>query len=186
MSLFSRISFFGFQSALGAALVVGLLACAPSPAPQTGPRRPATASPKPGENSGRTTGDRAPADPAEAAGTATGDQKDTSPPTGSPPGTIRRAEFNAVLARGPQAFIRKIRVRPALRRGRRFYGWRVVSYDGPGPIRPGDIVTRVNGRPVERPDQFMNVWRDLARADKLEVRLIRDGKLEVLTFPIVD
>ena len=31
-------------------------------------------------------------------------------------------------------------------------------------LRPGDVVTRVNDRPVERPDQFIAVWDSLSTA----------------------
>jgi len=100
-------------------------------------------------------------------------------------GVIQRAELDGYLKRGPQQFIQLVQVRPTFRRGR-FFGWRVVEYRGPGPIRPGDIVVRINGRSMERPAQFMSVWNRLARETEVVVSLVRENRPVTLRFPIVD
>lgn len=100
-------------------------------------------------------------------------------------GVIQRSELDGYIKKGPQRFIQLVRVRPTFRRGR-FFGWRVVDYQGPGPIRPGDIVVRINGRSMERPAQFMSVWNRLPRETELVVSLVRKNKPVTLRFPIVD
>lgn len=98
---------------------------------------------------------------------------------------IRRSALLHLQRLGAQSFIQKVRVRPAFRHGR-FHGWRVVAYRGPGTLLTGDVVTRINGRPIERPEQFMGVWEGLASSDKLVVELIRAGKSLVYRLPIVE
>jgi len=97
---------------------------------------------------------------------------------------VRRAELVRVQKEGPHWLLQRIKVRPLLRKGR-FVGWRVVSYAGPGKLLAGDVVRQVNGRPIERPEQFIEVWNKMVSRDTLEVDLVRAGKSERLTFPIV-
>ncbi len=103
----------------------------------------------------------------------------------SPSSSISRQVLKRVIGLGAQQFIRLIRVRAAFRGGR-FFGWRVNAYNGPGPIKPGDIVLKVNGRPIERPKQFMAVWNNLGKATEIVVALQRGGKLRTLRYPIID
>lgn len=98
---------------------------------------------------------------------------------------IRRSALLRLQREGAQSFIQKVRVRPAFRHGR-FHGWRVVAYRGPGTLLTGDVVTRINGRPIERPEQFMGVWETLASTNKLVVELVRGGKALVYRLPIVE
>jgi type II secretory pathway component PulC len=98
---------------------------------------------------------------------------------------ITKSELAAVLKDGPQAFVQKVRVRPAFRSGR-FLGWRVLDYEGPGPVRVGDIVMRVNGHGLERPEHFMRAWASLDGRGDLVVELVRGGRAATLRFPIVD
>jgi hypothetical protein len=99
-------------------------------------------------------------------------------------GAIRRSELLWVHRQGAQQFIQQVRVRPSFRRGR-FFGWRILAYRGPGPIESGDVVRRVNGRPIERPEQFMGVWEKLPGATELVVELWRRGRPVKLRYPIV-
>jgi S1-C subfamily serine protease len=100
-------------------------------------------------------------------------------------GVIHRSELRRFIKLGPQRFIRQVSVRPAFHR-KKFFGWRIISYRGPGAIRPGDVVMRVNGGLVERPDQFMAVWDTLERRKDLVVDLVREGRTITLRYPIVD
>jgi hypothetical protein len=110
-----------------------------------------------------------------------------SAPTSPSPdvSSISRQVLRRVIGLGAQQFIRLIRVRASFRSGR-FFGWRVIAYNGPGPIRPGDIVRKVNGRPIERPDQFMAVWNTMGKVSELVVALHRSGKPTTLRYPIID
>lgn len=102
-----------------------------------------------------------------------------------PPGSVSRTEVDAVLKEGPQAFISRLRVRATFRGGR-FFGWKLLSYRGPGPLLRGDIVCSINHLPIERPDEFMKVWADLASARELTVDLYRKGAPLTLRYPIAD
>lgn len=99
-------------------------------------------------------------------------------------GAIRRSELLFIHRLGPQEFIQQLQVRPAFRRGR-FFGWRIVAYSGPGPVRGGDVVTQINGKPIERPDQFMTVWEKLPAAQELVVQMWRGGREVTLRYPII-
>jgi len=99
-------------------------------------------------------------------------------------GAIRRSELLFIHRLGPQEFIQQVQVRPSFRRGR-FFGWRIVAYSGPGPVRGGDVVTQINGKPIERPDQFMAVWEKLPAAQELVVQMWRGGREVTLRYPII-
>ena len=99
---------------------------------------------------------------------------------------ILRSELRRHMKRGAGVFISKVRVRAEFVRNR-FFGWRVISYAGPGKkIQIGDIITSVNDKSLERPNQFMAVWNRLARKDSLVVKLVRQGKPMELRYKIVD
>jgi len=106
-------------------------------------------------------------------------------------GTIARSALRAELARGIGAFLRHVRMRPALDRGR-FVGWRVVELFPQRPeirvlvLRRGDTIRRVNGRSVERPEDFKLVWDGLADATELVLDIQRDGNPSKLRYAIVD
>ena len=110
-------------------------------------------------------------------------------PTG-PAGSIARADLDRVLAASPGAFLARVDSEPVVRSGR-FVGWRIRSlFSGDArfaasALLPGDIVTRINDRPIERPEQFSDVWHSLGAARELRVAVIRAGKAGTLLFPIV-
>ena len=99
--------------------------------------------------------------------------------------TIQRATLKEYLKRGAGDFNAKVGTRPAFHGGR-FFGWRIISYKGPGPIQVGDIVTAIDGLPIERPEQVMKVWNGLSQRDLLEVKLIRNHKPLVFKWRYVD
>jgi S1-C subfamily serine protease len=108
-------------------------------------------------------------------------------------GEIRRGELAAFLDQGMPAFIHHVVVeRFPRRRSHRFRGWQIAEFFPGDPrfaqadIRPGDVVLRVNGRLIERPDQFAEIWSSLRRARELVVDAERDGKPRQLRWRIVD
>lgn len=98
---------------------------------------------------------------------------------------IRRGALQRIQKEGAQQFIQQVRVRPTFTRGR-FYGWRVLAYRGPGKLRQGDVVRRVNGASIERPEQFMKVWEAMAERSRLEIHLVRQGREVRASWPIID
>jgi type II secretory pathway component PulC len=112
-------------------------------------------------------------------------------PAGPPPPSepeISRAELESVLAAGPAQFLHRVRVR-AFRPDGRFRGWEIVGFGRPADpisraIGVGDVVTRVNGKPLERPEQFSEAWEELRGATTVVVELTRRGEPLRLVFPI--
>ena len=104
-------------------------------------------------------------------------------------GVISRATLRAELARGIGRFLRDVRTEPAFSRGR-FVGWRVLELFPKRPeirvqvLRPGDTVLRVNGRSVERPEEFKQVWDSLAEARELVLDIQRDTRASKLRYTI--
>ena len=106
-------------------------------------------------------------------------------------GVISRASLRAELARGIGRFLREVRTEPAFSRGR-FVGWRVLELFPKRPeirvqvLRPGDTVVRVNGRSVERPEEFKQVWDSLADAREIVLEIVRDARPSKLRYTIAD
>lgn len=74
----------------------------------------------------------------------------------------------------------------------KFHGFRVAELRG-GPegwsgidLKPGDVVTSVNGFPIERPEQALEAFQSLSVASELRVDLEREGEPRSLRWAIVD
>jgi hypothetical protein len=106
-------------------------------------------------------------------------------------GVISRSDLVPVLEGGLGRFLQNVETEPTFHQGA-FVGFRIVSFF-PGDLdyasldlRPGDIVTRVNGRSIERPEQAVAVWEALRTASDLVVLYRRDDEELALEFRIVD
>ena len=51
---------------------------------------------------------------------------------------------------------------------------------------PGDVITRVNGMPIEQPTDAHAAFESLRSADKLVVSYLRDGKERELSYSIIE
>jgi hypothetical protein len=106
-------------------------------------------------------------------------------------GSIDRAALDTVLDAGPAAFLAGLEVDADVD-GNKFHGWRVVSFMPRDPryaavdIVPGDLVVRVNGRVIVRPEHFQEVWEGLRGAAKLIVEVSRGPERFLLEYAIVD
>jgi len=106
-------------------------------------------------------------------------------------GVIARAELLPVLDEGLGRFLQNVQTEPSFHKGA-FVGFRIVSLFPGEPafasldLRPGDTVTRINGKPIERPEQAIAVWEELRTASDLVVDYQRDGEAHALRFAIVD
>jgi hypothetical protein len=106
-------------------------------------------------------------------------------------GTIAREELLPVLDGGLGRFLQHVETEPAFHKGT-FVGFRIVSLFPGEPafasldLRPGDTVTRINGKPIERPEQAAAVWETLRTASNLVVEYRRNGEKHALRFAIVD
>ena len=102
---------------------------------------------------------------------------------------LDRKDLNRVLDRGPADFLASID-NDALVEGGRFRGWifrgwrdhRFAAAD----LLPGDIVRSINGKPIETPVQFKEVWDGLRQAQELRIEGERDGKPLSIRYPIKD
>jgi hypothetical protein len=85
------------------------------------------------------------------------------------PGVLRRAAIVRVVDRGLGQWLSQVRVAPA-RSGRKFTGWEIRELYPDDPcyravdLQAGDVVTRVNGASLEKPDQANQVFQGLRTA----------------------
>lgn len=70
--------------------------------------------------------------------------------------------------------------------GGKFHGFKIraISSDWHVDLRPGDVVTSVNGMSIERPEEADAVFRSLAKAKALRIDFEREGKPQTLSLPI--
>jgi general secretion pathway protein C len=108
-----------------------------------------------------------------------------------PKGTIYRAELNEVLDKSPGLFFQQVESQPYFVGGR-FEGWRLISFFpgdarfGDIELKPGDVVTKINGMPIEQPDQFIRVWESMRSATELAVAVERGGERRTLAWKILE
>jgi type II secretory pathway component PulC len=78
-------------------------------------------------------------------------------------------------------------VDPARQQGR-FRGWIIRRFFDPCfaelDLKPGDVVQRINGTSVERPEQANEVFVSLRSAPAVVVEYTRAGSAQKLTLPI--
>ena len=95
-----------------------------------------------------------------------------------------------MLSGGLGRFLRRVQVEAVVVDGR-FQGFRIVSLAPPEwwqdvDLRPGDVVTSVNGMPIERETQAYDAFIALRKADALSVSFTRGGAPMKLVYAIVD
>lgn len=106
-------------------------------------------------------------------------------------GTIPRSALRAELARGIGRFLQNVKTEAVLSRGH-FVGWRMLALFPKRPevhvqgIKPGDVLIRVNGVSVERPEDFKSVWDTLDTAKELVLEIEREGQPSALHYAITD
>jgi S1-C subfamily serine protease len=107
------------------------------------------------------------------------------------PGVLKRQVLNQTLDAGLGRWLSGVEVDAGKFEGR-FRGW-VIRRLYPGDtcyadvdLRPGDLVLRVNGRPIERPEQASELWSALRSASAIVVEYVRDGQPRRLQIPIAN
>jgi S1-C subfamily serine protease len=104
-------------------------------------------------------------------------------------GRLARAQVTAVLDRGPGAFLSGLEIEPTFR-GNVFAGWMILAFQPNDPayahvdLVPGDVVTKINGRTIERPEQLQELWDSLRTATRLDVDYLRNGQPRALRYTI--
>lgn len=129
----------------------------------------------------------------KAANTAPSSQTDAiaerapSPPR--PITSLKRADVKATIAQGLGAFLQNVTVEDwPIMHGGKFYGFKIRTINARWGVdlKPGDVVTRINGFVPERPEEADAALRSLESAPALKVDFERDGKAKTLELPIVD
>jgi S1-C subfamily serine protease len=107
------------------------------------------------------------------------------------PGVLRRGTVVRAVDRGLGQWLQGVTVAP-VRSGNRFQGWRVERLHPDDPcfraldVVPGDVVTRINGATLERPEQANGVFQSLRAAPTVRVELLRAGSARTVTLQIAD
>lgn len=92
------------------------------------------------------------------------------------PISVSRRRLRRMLRRGVSRFLTRLDVTPRLDLRQRFTGWEIQRIDFENvDLRPGDVVTRINGYKIERPGQAYKLWRKLRRARRIRIVAERDG-----------
>jgi type II secretory pathway component PulC len=122
---------------------------------------------------------------------ATVSERPTPPASIVPSGhSLRRADVEGVIAQGPGAFLQRIEVDPVFANTGAFRGFRIAAlHDEPFwkgvDLKPGDVVTSVNGFPIERPEQAQVAFDSLHVSSELRVAYERDGSPRELVYSIL-
>jgi type II secretory pathway component PulC len=117
--------------------------------------------------------------------------KTTAAPDPLPTSSMRRSEVARVVKKGLGAFLQRVELdeQPVMEAGK-FKGFRIRALRGDGwkgvDLMPGDVVMRVNGFSVERPDTALEAFRSLEVASELRVDYERQGAVRSLRYSIID
>lgn len=113
----------------------------------------------------------------------------TTPSEPQPKDKVARASVDAALKAGLGRFLGNLEVEAQLDKGK-FVGWRIVELRGEMwsgvDLKPGDVVTRVNGFKIEREHEANTAFKSLAVASEIRVSVLRGGQPLEIRFAIVD
>ncbi len=126
-------------------------------------------------------GGSAPAEPAQTAAAAKAQRRAASD-------GLTRDQVVAVVDEGFSSFLQRVVVEASLEEGR-FAGFRILALQPENfwrgvDLQAGDVVTAVNGRSIEQPEDAFEVFESLRTAPELSVTFERDGTAKQLVFPI--
>jgi hypothetical protein len=110
------------------------------------------------------------------------------PPAPSvPPGHLARAEVDPILIQGAPWLLRQVMAKEVLARDSSFIGWRMIGLPEDWSsidVRPGDIVSRVNGLPIMNAEELFAAWTSIGRTTEIRIDLTRDGAPKQVIIPI--
>ena len=106
--------------------------------------------------------------------------------------TLSRSTVHAAVTDGLGVFLQRVEIddHPVMTGGK-FHGFRIAALRDPDywagvDLKAGDVVTAVNGFPIERPEQAQTAFESLDVASELHVAYERDGQPRELVYSIVD
>jgi S1-C subfamily serine protease len=103
--------------------------------------------------------------------------------------SLARADVERIVDAGLGRFLGYVSIEPRLSAGK-FTGWTIVSLQ-PAEVwqgvdlQAGDIVTQINGMPIEREMQAYDAFQAVRQAPLLEVTYLRQNQPRSLRFTIV-
>jgi S1-C subfamily serine protease len=113
-----------------------------------------------------------------------------TPKVAPPPGALFRKDVSETVDEGLGYFLQRVSVDPSIVDGK-FKGFRIVElrpaeYWQGVDLKPGDVVTQVNGMPIERDIDAYQAFEALRGASELRVSFVRGGAPRELVYAIVD
>ncbi len=113
-----------------------------------------------------------------------------APEAPPPKGALWRHGVDQTVDRGLGYFLQRLEVAPSFAPDGSFQGFKIVQLYDEGfwqgvDLRPGDVVTRVNGQSIEREGQAYEVFQSLKQAPALSVQFLREGQSRTLNYRIV-
>jgi type II secretory pathway component PulC len=115
-----------------------------------------------------------------------------APAPSAPPHVLARSTVRATVAQGLGALLQHVEFddKPA-QVGGKFHGFRIAALHDASwwngvDVKVGDVITLVNGLPIERPEQAQRAFESLESASELRVSYERDSEPRELVYPIVD
>ncbi len=113
-------------------------------------------------------------------------------PDDGPPVAFTRSTMRQTVHEGIGALLARVDVSPMLQAGR-FVGFRLDRARGLQRLRaggldlqPGDIVTRVNGQTIERPEHAQAAFLSLAEAPEIVIDVLRRGAPVTVRTAVTD
>lgn len=107
------------------------------------------------------------------------------------PDVLKRAAIVRAVDAGLGRWLAGVDIVAAKDKGR-FRGWTIRRLHPGDPcyrqvdLRPGDVILRINGKTIERPEQANEVWGALRKAPALQIDYVRAGRPTSLTFRIAE
>lgn len=127
------------------------------------------------------------ATPAPATPKSSAPRAATPPPASLEPGKLARAAVdNVVLRNGPPWILQRVPIEEVVNDGK-FVGWRVMAMPSEWShvdLKPGDVVTKVNGMSLERPEDLWMAWTSLVVASDLRIAYERSGASREVAYHI--
>ena len=104
-------------------------------------------------------------------------------------GTLKRVDVERVVDAGLGRFLEHVALEPSLAGGK-FVGWAIVDLSPRELFRGidlqrGDVVSRVNGMPIERETEAFDAFQAVRQAPTLEVTYLRQNQPHTLRLTIV-
>lgn len=111
------------------------------------------------------------------------------PVENGPKDAVARSSVDSTLKAGLGKFLAHVEVEAQVDKGK-FVGWKIVELRGDMwegvDLKPGDVVTRVNGFKIERDYEANAAFKSLSVASEIRVNVLREGKPVEIRFAIVE